>query len=256
MVIARALRESDIALTGALERPDHPDIGQEVAPGVVLTSDPLAACRNADVLVDFSDPEAALSAIAAARSARCGAVVGTTGFTASQKCTIEKAAADIPVILSPNMSMGVNCFFEIVRAAAALLTGSDAEIVETHHRYKKDAPSGTAEKIAHIIADVWHVDPETSITRGRSGIIGIRKQHEIGIQALRMGDIVGEHSVFFAGTGEVIEITHRCYNREAFAAGAIAATRFLHGKPAGLYDISQVINAAQSGQQAGRECHP
>jgi 4-hydroxy-tetrahydrodipicolinate reductase len=169
-------------------------------------------------------------------------VIGSTGFTPEARARVAAAARQVPIVLSPNMSVGVNAMFELVRrAAAALGDAYDVEIVEMHHRMKKDAPSGTAVRLAEIAAEALGRDPRADLRFQRAGMIGERPPREIGVQTLRGGDVVGEHTVLFAGAGERLEITHRATSREQFARGAVRAASWVVGKPPGLYDMRHVL---------------
>jgi 4-hydroxy-tetrahydrodipicolinate reductase len=248
--VIRLLRASEgLALAAAVERPGFP-AGQDAgaaaglpALGVPLTTDlPAALAKRPGAVVDFTTFEA--SAACAEDCARAGVplVVGSTGFTPEARARVAAAARQVPIVLSPNMSAGVNVMFELVRrAAAALGQGYDVEIVELHHRLKKDAPSGTAVRLAEIAAEALGRDPKADLRLERAGMIGERPLREIGIQALRGGDVVGEHTVLFAGMGERLELTHRAASREQFARGALRAVRWVVGKPPGLYDMRDVL---------------
>ncbi len=198
--------------------------------------------RKADGIIDFSSPAASMLLLEEARAARKPLVIGTTGITDDDKKSIEKAAREIPVILSPNMSLGVNLLFKLTETAARALTNEyDVEIFEAHHRFKKDAPSGTAKRLLDIVKESMQDLDQAKVVPGRDGIVGERTRNEIGIHAMRGGDIVGEHTVFFTTIGERIELTHRATSREILASGAVKAMEFLAGKPAGLYTMYDVL---------------
>ena len=242
------LRETDdLQLVAALDRQDHPDLGKDAGllaggePLGVMLSDELSA--HPDVLVDFSAPEATVARAAECAEKGVAVVIGTTGLTAEQRDRIERqVAAKVPVLLAPNMSLGVNVLFGLVeRVARALGDGYDIEIVEAHHRRKKDAPSGTALELGRRIARALDRDPEAVLCYGRQGPVGARKPEEIAIHAVRGGDIVGDHTVVFAAEGERLELTHRASSRDVFAHGALRAARFLAGKPPGLYSMAHVL---------------
>lgn len=197
---------------------------------------------SADVLIDFTHPKATLDHLEMAARAHKAAVIGTTGHTPEQRQAIDRLASKLPFVFSPNMSVGVNVLFKIIAEAARPLSeGFDLEIVETHHRGKKDAPSGTAMRIGEILAQTLGRDLSHEVVYHREGTVGGRKKGEIGIQSLRGGDVVGEHSVLFLGDGERLEITHRATSRDIFAHGALRAARWIVGKPNGLYSMANVL---------------
>ena len=248
--ISRLILESeDMVLGGAMEDKAHPAIGRDAAEalgyprcGAVVSSGINDAFDACDLIIDFTQPEATLQTALYASGRGKPLVIGTTGFSAEQKEKIAACAVHIPIMLSPNMSIGVNVLFKVVGMMARLLDESyDVEIVEAHHRLKKDAPSGTALTLAQAVAKARGVDLEERACFSRHGIIGQRPLGEIGIQAVRAGDIVGEHTVMFAGTGERIEITHKAHSRENFAQGAIAAARWMMGRQPGLYSMMDVL---------------
>jgi 4-hydroxy-tetrahydrodipicolinate reductase len=248
--IVRAVRAAEgLSLAGAVERPGYPagvDAGAAagLAPiGVPITSDLAAALRRKPaVVVDFTHFEASARCAEACAREGVALVIGSTGFTPEARDRVAAAAREIPIVLSPNMSVGVNAMFELVRrAAAALGDAYDVEIVEMHHRLKKDAPSGTAVRLAEIAAAALARDPGKSLRLERVGMVGERPPGEIGVQTLRGGDVVGEHTVYFVGMGERLEITHRATSREQFARGALRAARWIPGKPPGLYDMGDVL---------------
>ncbi len=240
-----------IRLSGAIERKGHPLMGQDScgpaglpAGGVltVITDDLAAALKAGDVLIDFTLPEISLEHIKTCAGLGKPVVVGTTGFTQEQIGEISKNVQKIPCVLSPNMSIGVNlCFKILAEIAKTIGEDYDMEIVEAHHRMKKDAPSGTAVKMAQVIAQAVNRNLDDVAVYARKGMIGERSKKEIGIQTLRAGDIVGEHTVLFAGKGERIEITHRAHSRDTFAAGAVRAAKWIVGKKPGLYDMQDVL---------------
>jgi len=228
-----------LALHAAVERPGGPAV-----PGVV--HDLEAALAGADVVVDFTTHEASARHAELCAARGVALVIGSTGFTPEARARVAGAARRIPVVLSPNMSVGVNVLFDLVRRAAATLGDAyDVEIVELHHRRKKDAPSGTAEKLAEVAAEALG-RPRDVLAYARHGLVGERPPREIGVQTLRGGDVVGEHTVFFCGEGERIELTHRATSREQFARGALRAARWLPGRPAGLYDMADVLGLREA----------
>ena len=240
-VVVQAIRDSDrFELSGALAAPDAPEMGQEIAPGVVVTSDPGVAIRGARVAIDFSAPEATAALVATLSDAPIPTVIGTTGITDQR--SIEALSRSVPVVRAPNMGLGVNVLRRLVRQAAVVVGSDwDVEIVEIHHRHKKDAPSGTAMALAEDVAAAS--DTPRSVLTERSGLIGPRTDAEIGVQSLRGGDVVGEHTVLFVGQGERIELIHRAMDRSTFAAGALRAAGWVlePGRPAGLYSMDEVL---------------
>lgn len=210
--------------------------------GVPVTSDIPAALADADVVVDFSRPEATVAMARAAAQAKVAHVIGTTGFTEDDLAAIAQAARDTVIVRSGNMSLGVNLLAVLVeRAAKALGPAWDAEIVEMHHRLKFDAPSGTALLLGEAVARGRSVDLATHSARGRDGVTGARSTGEIGFASLRGGTVVGDHTVIFAGAGERIELSHRAEDRGVFARGALAAALWTRGKPPGLYSMADVL---------------
>ena len=246
-IVCLATERPDCEVVCALERQGHPDLGRDVGElagvgplDVALTEE---VASGADVLVDFSSPDSA--AARAAECARLGVAVliGTTGLSAEQAAGIrETVATQVPVLIAPNMSVGVNVLFDLVeRAARALGGGYDVEIIEAHHRRKKDAPSGTAKELARRVCAGLGRDPDQVLIYGREGLCGARTGEEVAVHAVRGGDIVGDHTVLYAGDGERIEVTHRASSRDVFAQGALRAAVFLAGKPPGLYAMSDVL---------------
>ena len=214
------------------------DIGDDIAKAV-------AAC---DALVDFTRPEGTLMHLEACVAAGKSIVIGTTGFTPEQKARIDAAAKRIPVMLSPNFAVGVNVVFKLAEVAAkALGEGYDIEVIEAHHRQKVDAPSGTALEIGRILARALGRDLGKVAKHGRDGDTGARPAQEIGFHAIRGGDIVGEHTVVFAGTGERVEVIVRSHSRMSYATGALRAAKWLQGKPPGLYDTFDVLGLKGGG---------
>ena len=238
-----------LSLSGAVEQPG-PAVGQDVglvaglgAPIGVQVQDGLAAAlAGADVVIDFTVPEASAAHAGLCAERGVAMVIGSTGFTAEARAQVEAAARRIPLLLSPNMSVGVNVLFELVRQAARTLGGDyDVEIVELHHKHKRDAPSGTAVRLGEVAAEALGRKPAEALCFARQGITGERPPWQIGVQALRGGDVVGEHTVMFCGEGERIELTHRATSRSQFAAGAVRAAAWLAGKPAGRYEMADVL---------------
>ena len=249
MLIEAVAESDDCVLAGALDVAGSPGIGSDAAAflgkpaGVRVTADPAQGLQNAKFLIDFTRPEGTLAYLRACRETGVAAVIGTTGFSDAQKAEIAAAARDIAIVMAPNMSVGVNVTLKLLEMAAkAMSTGYDIEIVETHHRHKIDAPSGTALKMGEVIAEALGRDLKDCAVYAREGVTGERDPSTIGFQSLRGGDIVGEHTVMFAGTGERIEITHRSSSRMNYAAGSLRAVRFLAGKKAGLFDMFDVLS--------------
>ncbi len=233
-VAAEIAAEDDLELGGAVEVP-----GLEGSLGGVQVASSLEELLpGGDVVVDFTNPEAALSHIEASASAGKPIVIGTTGFTSEQLEQARKAEKHIPLLISPNMSAGVNLMFRVAGDVASALGDFDAEIIEIHHNRKKDSPSGTAARLAEAIE---LARPGTERVHGRVGMLGARPGNELGIHSLRGGDVTGEHTVIFAGEGERFEITHRAHSRKTFARGTIRAIRFIMGKPAGRYTMNDVL---------------
>ena len=248
-MLIEALRAADdCQLAGALDLPSSPAIGNDAAAflghasGVPVLADVRAALAQAQVLIDFTRPEGTMAHLKACRELGVNAVIGTTGFGEGQKEKIADAARDIAVVMAPNMSVGVNVTLKLLEmAAAALATGYDIEIIEVHHRHKVDAPSGTALKMGEVIAQALGRDLKNCAVFDRHGVAGERDPSSIGFASMRGGDIVGDHTVLFAGTGERIEITHRAGSRATYAQGSLRAVRFLAGKRSGLYDMFDVL---------------
>jgi 4-hydroxy-tetrahydrodipicolinate reductase len=210
--------------------------------GVPVVGELAGLLPGAGAVIDFTHFEVSAAHAEACAAAGVPLVIGSTGFTPAARARVEAAAARIPVLLSPNMSVGVNVLFELVRqAATALGAAYDVEIVELHHKRKQDAPSGTAMRLAEVAAEALGRDPATDFTFARHGMIGERPPGSIGLQTVRGGDIVGEHTVYFCGEGERLELTHRATAREQFARGAVRAAAWLPGRPPGLYDMADVL---------------
>jgi 4-hydroxy-tetrahydrodipicolinate reductase len=210
--------------------------------GVKVSADVAAALTGADVLIDFTRPEATLRHLQVCVEKGVGLIIGTTGFDAAGKAAIELAAQSIPIVFAPNMSVGVNLALKLLDMAARVLNEDyDIEIVEAHHRHKVDAPSGTALRMGEVVANALGRDLKTCAVYGREGVTGERDGRTIGFATVRGGDIVGDHTVMFAGIGERLEITHKASSRMTFALGALRASRFLAGKPSGLFDMQDVL---------------
>lgn len=248
--IVRLVSETEgISVAAAVERSGHPALGRDVGEvaGVgtlgVLVSDSLAAALpGADVVLDFTSAAASLQNLDAVCRAGKAIVIGSTGFTPEQREEVRRRAPEARVFLTANMSVGVNVLLKVVADVARLLGEEyDVEIVETHHRFKKDAPSGTALALAESVAESLGRDLYADAVHGRQGLVGERTKREIGIHAVRAGDVVGDHTVIFGGLGERVEITHKASSRETFARGAIRAALWLPGQSKGLYDMRDVL---------------
>ncbi len=239
----------DLKLVGAIERNGHEavgkDIGQLIGIGEInikLTSRLQDVIDNSNVIIDFTSANATLQHLKLTVERKKAMVIGTTGFTNEEIGYIKGLCKDIPVVLAPNMSVGVNLLFKILQDIAKVLGNEyDIEIIEAHHRLKKDAPSGTAMKMAQIIAETVNENLDDVAVYVRKGLIGERTKKEIGIQTIRAGDIVGEHTVLFGGVGERIEITHKASSRDAFAKGALKAASWISNRTPGLYDMQDVL---------------
>lgn len=248
MLVEAVLASDDCSLAGALDIPGSPSLGQDAgafagrATGAFITDDLSAGLGGSQFLIDFTRPEGTLAHLEVCRRMGVGLVIGTTGFTDQQKAEIALAAKDIPVVMAPNMSVGVNVTLRLLEMAArALATGYDIEIIEAHHRHKVDAPSGTALKMGEVIAEALGRDLRDCAVYAREGVTGERDPSSIGFATIRGGDIVGDHTVLFAGTGERIEITHKSSSRATYAQGSLRAVRFLAGRSSGLYDMFDVL---------------
>lgn len=248
-ILALAHEHPDVEIVAAVESSVHPATGMDageyagIGPiGISVTSSVLDALDKCDALVEFSIPEVSLDHAEQAAVRGKAIVVGTTGLSDDQTNRLREAGARTRCVIAPNMSMGVNLLFNLVeRVALALGSEYDVEIVEAHHKMKKDAPSGTANRLAEIIAGALNRDLGKVGIYGRKGIVGPRSADEIGVLALRGGDIVGEHTVMFITNGERIELTHRAHSRDAFANGALLAALWLVNQPIGLYDMQDVL---------------
>lgn len=249
MLLEAVNASEDCVLSGALDIAGSPAINSDaygylgLVSGVLVTDDFQKGLSQSQVLLDFTRPEGTLAHLHACRKLGVKAVIGTTGFSAEQKAEIAEIAKDIAIVLSPNMSVGVNVTFKLVELAAkALNTGYDIEVIEAHHKHKIDAPSGTALKMGEVIAQALGRDLKECGVFERHGVTGPRDPSSIGFATIRGGDIVGDHTVMFAGTGERIEISHKASSREYYAKGSLMAARFLIDKPNGLFDMYDVLN--------------
>jgi 4-hydroxy-tetrahydrodipicolinate reductase len=248
MLIEEIRNCDDCQLAGALDVSSSPAIGNDAAAflghasGVPVTADVRAGLAHAQVLIDFTRPEGTLAHLKVCRELGVNAVIGTTGFTSLQKDQLEDAALDIAIVMAPNMSVGVNVTLKLLEMAAkSLATGYDIEVIEAHHRHKVDAPSGTALKMGEVIAKALGRDLKKCAVYAREGVTGERDPSTIGFSSIRGGDIVGDHTVLFAGTGERIEITHKSASRATYAQGSLRAVRFLAGKRQGMFDMFDVL---------------
>ncbi len=248
MLMEAVSASDDCVLTGALDIPSSPAIGLDAtafsgrSSGVLIQSDLRAGLQQSGVLIDFTRPEGTMAHLAACRALGVKLVIGTTGFSEAQKAEIAAAAKDIAIVMAPNMSVGVNVTLKLLdMAARALATGYDIEIIEAHHRHKVDAPSGTALKMGEVIASALGRDLKDCAVYAREGVTGERDPSSIGFATIRGGDIVGDHTVLFAGTGERIEITHKSSSRATYAQGSLRAARFLAGQSTGLFDMFDVL---------------
>ncbi len=243
------LQSDDLVLHAALEHEGNAALGKDAgefagkACGVKIGADVAAALKGADVLIDFTRPEGTLHHLEVCQQQGVNIVIGTTGFNAQQKAQLGVAAQKIGVVFAPNMSVGVNLTFKLLETASKVLShGYDIEIVEAHHRHKVDAPSGTALGMGEVIAKTLGRDLSKCAVYGREGVTGERDPSTIGFATVRGGDIVGDHTVMFAGIGERIEITHKASSRATFALGALRAARFLKSNPSGMYDMQDVLS--------------
>jgi len=236
-------------VSAALERPGSSVVGVDAGELVgigkldVRVVDDIASAEAFDVLIDFTRPEVTLANLAVCRQRGSAMVIGTTGFDEAQKTQIAEAAKDIAIVFAPNMSVGVNLCLKLLQMAAKVLGDEvDIEVIEAHHRHKVDAPSGTALRMGEVVAEALGRDLKECAVYGREGVTGERKRKTIGFETIRAGDIVGDHTVLFAGEGERVEITHKASSRMTFAGGAVRAAQWLVGREAGLYDMQDVLD--------------
>jgi len=249
MLVEAISSADDCLLTGALDMPGSPALGQDpsaflgLTSGIVINSDVHAGLQASQTLIDFTRPEGTLAHLQVCRELGVNAVIGTTGFSDAQKQHIAELAKDIAIVMAPNMSVGVNVTLKLLEMAAkALNTGYDIEIIEAHHRHKVDAPSGTALKMGEVIASALGRDLKDCAVYAREGVTGERDPSSIGFATIRGGDIVGDHTVLFAGTGERIEISHKSSSRVSYAQGSLRAVRFLSKHKTGLFDMADVLD--------------
>lgn len=251
--LVQQVKASDgLVLSGATARPGSPAVGQDAglvagagALGVTVSDALAPLLANADVVVDFTHPEPTLAHAHACAEAGVPIVIGTTGLSPEQKAEIAELARRIPIVMAPNMSVGVNVLFKIAGEVARVLGDAyDVEIFESHHRMKKDAPSGTAIGLIESVAGALGLDPQQDVIHDRHGFIGERPARKIGVQVARGGDVVGEHTVMFLGQGERVELTHRATNRGNFATGALRAAKWVKGREPGLHSMLDVLGLA------------
>jgi 4-hydroxy-tetrahydrodipicolinate reductase len=248
MLIEAVLGADDCQLAGALDIAASPAIGNDAGgflgktTGVAIASDLQSGLKNSRYLIDFTRPEGTMEHLQVCRELGVKMIIGTTGFSEVQKAELQAASRDIAIMMAPNMSVGVNVTLKLLELAAkSLATGYDIEIIEAHHRHKVDAPSGTALKMGEVIAGALGKDLKDCAVYAREGITGERDPSTIGFATVRGGDIVGDHTVLFAGTGERIEITHKSSSRATYAQGSLRAVRFLAGQPNGMFDMFDVL---------------
>lgn len=245
-ISALSFEYPELVLAGAFERAGHKDIGKTIGAGEknVILADALASVIDAgDVIIDFTAPQATVANVATAAAHNKAMVIGTTGLEKDQIELVRNASRQIPIIFAPNYSVGVNLLLKVLQDVARVLGDEyDIEVIEAHHRLKKDAPSGTAIKLAQVVAEAVNRNLDEVGVYARKGIIGERKQKEIGIQTIRGGDIVGEHTVMFCGLGERIEITHKASSRDTFARGALRAAGWIIRQKPGLYDMQDMLD--------------
>jgi 4-hydroxy-tetrahydrodipicolinate reductase len=248
ILVEAVLAADDCRLAGALDRADTPARGQDAAAflgqtsGVIITDDLRQGLNDSDVLIDFTRPEGTMAHLALCRELGVKMVIGTTGFSEAQRVALAAATKDIAIVMAPNMSVGVNVVLKLLdMATRALNQGFDIEIIEAHHRHKVDAPSGTALRMGEVVAAALGRDLKQVAVFGREGVTGERDPSTIGFATVRGGDIVGDHTVLYAGTGERIEITHKSSSRATYAQGSLRAARFLAGCSTGLYGMDDVL---------------
>lgn len=257
-LVRAAAEHGQLKVAAAWERPGEAHVGQDA--GVVAGLNPLsvpiadhpqAAFQNCQVLIDFTAPEATLALVAAARGKSSALVIGTTGLTPQQLEQVRAAGAVVPLVYATNYSLGVNLLWALARQAAAVLGPAfDAEIIEAHHNQKKDAPSGTAVTLLEAICQGRGLDPKRHACYGRQGLTGARPQDQVGVHAVRGGDIVGDHIALFAGPGERLELRHQLHTRDTLARGAVRAAAWIHGQKPGCYGMADVLGLSGGGQKA------
>ena len=245
-ILALAIEAQDITVTQALEHPEHESLGRDIGilagttPQGLVVTDTMEP--DTDVAIDFSTPEATMKLLEQCTINKTAIVIGTTGLDKSQIAAVQNAGKVIPVLLSPNMSVGVNVIFRLAEIAAQALNADyDVEVIEAHHRFKKDSPSGTALRLVERIAHARNVSPEDVMKHGRQGTNLERTQEEIGVHSLRIGDVVGDHTVVFGNLGECVEIRHKAHTRDIFVRGALHAAKFLSTAKPGFYKMSDIL---------------
>ncbi len=248
-ILRLAAQDTEFEIVGGLEKAGHPSLGKSIGESfnlgeidARLESDPVKILKEADVMIDFTHASVVSGNLKAALDSGTAYVLGTTGLDKETLAKLNEASSKIGIVQSPNMSVGVNLLFKLTEIASTVLNESyDAEISEAHHRAKKDAPSGTAMKLLEVIAKARKKDSEKDAVFGRKGDIGARESGQIGVMALRGGDVVGDHTVFYYGDGERVELTHRASSRDAFASGSLVAAKFIAKQKTGLFDMGQVL---------------
>ena len=249
LIVQGVIRQEDMQLVGAIEFSAHPQVGEDAGEisgvgslGVPVRDDLSEIVSDSDVVIEFTKPEATIENLRTVIETDRAMVIGTTGFTDTELAEVQELAAKIRCVMAPNMSVGVNVMFQAIQLVAkALGADYDVEVIEAHHNQKVDAPSGTAIHIAETLSSALDRSLPEAAVYGRHGIVGKRTEKEIGIHAIRGGDIAGDHTVLFAGAGERIEIVHRAHTPEAFAKGAIRAAKWVVAAPPGLHDIGEVL---------------
>ncbi len=248
MLIEAVINDPDLQLVGALEHSSCPQLGDDAGAflgkktGVEITADIAKALSDAQFLIDFTRPEGTMAHLAIAENTGTKMIIGTTGLSLDQIADLKKASEKLAIVFAPNMSVGVNVTFKLLEIAAKMLNqGYDIEIIEAHHRHKVDAPSGTALKMGEVIAEALGERLDDVAVYAREGHTGERKEGSIGFATIRGGDIVGDHTVLFAGDGERIEISHKSSSRQSYAQGSLRAARFLQNQASGLYDMQDVL---------------
>jgi 4-hydroxy-tetrahydrodipicolinate reductase len=252
MLIEAVLNTADTQLVGALDHSSCPQLGEDAGAflgrktGIAITADIAQALSEAEFLIDFTRPEGTMAHLAVAEKTGTKMIIGTTGLSSEQITNLKKASEELAIVFAPNMSVGVNATFKLLEIAAKMLNqGYDIEIIEAHHRHKVDAPSGTALKMGEVIADALGEKLDNVAIYAREGHTGERKEGSIGFATIRGGDIVGDHTVLFAGDGERIEISHKSSSRQSYAQGSLRAVRYLQNQASGLYDMQDVLGLRQ-----------
>jgi len=248
--VAQLVRQNEnMKLAGIIESPSHPDIGKDWGTtvglgktGIIIKDNLEEVIQETDQVLEFTNPKASLQHLEIISKYKKAMIIGTTGFSNEEIAKMKSASQNAPILFSPNMSLGVNLLYKLAaETAAALGDDYDIEIVEAHHRFKKDSPSGTAKKLAQEIAKAKGINLDEVAIYGREGIIGERGRGEIGIHSIRGGDITGEHTVMFTALGERLELTHKAHSRDTFAYGTIQAIKFMKGKPPSFYEMKDVL---------------